>query len=45
MLKVLGYIVFIDGILSLLLVTDRRMLWQIGRIARMIIGLTIVGLS
>ena len=45
MLKILGSVLVLDAVLSLIVVKDKRPLWQIGRSLRLIIGiyLTVLG--
>ncbi len=39
MIKILGIILIIDGLLSLFLPKDKQIFWQIGRIIRILIGI------
>jgi len=39
MIKILGIILIIDGVLSLFLPQDKRILWQAGRVMRILIGI------
>jgi len=38
MSKVLGIILVVDAVLSLFLPQDKQILWQVGRIIRLVIG-------
>lgn len=40
--KIIGGILILDGILSLLLVWDKRNLWQIGRMVRIALGFILI---
>ena len=43
MVKALGIILIIDALLSMVLVSDKRFWWQVGRGVRLAIGLMLVG--
>lgn len=42
MYRIIGIILVIDALLSLILVEDKRLLWQLGRIIRYILGLVLI---
>jgi hypothetical protein len=45
MINLLGIILVLDGLLSMILVKDKKFLWQLGRLARIMIGLYLVSLK
>lgn len=40
--KFIGIIIISDGILSFLLVKDRKFLWQLGRLIRIFLGILLL---
>lgn len=40
--NVFGWILILDGLLSLIIVEDKKILWQIGRLVRTCIGIFLV---
>jgi hypothetical protein len=42
MYEIIGIILILDAILSIMFVEDKKLLWQIGRIIRYILGLILI---
>jgi hypothetical protein len=40
--KAIGFVMVIDGVLSMYLVYDKRKLWQIGRLIRIALGYILI---